>query len=305
MSAILSWKERLIKQIIFIIQFTMILQTVSFGLSCKGGARNNDLLIPLIGPLEEQANSELKPEPESPNGHPLLNDLTVQTTYRTGTPDDQKIEVRFSFQKTPASPWPSIKAYLGRPNVMTLNPNDLSVNNFILEEATPNPFFPDRFIFFSPETSQPYKIIVVVSNPFGKSFKEINSVPPTPPQGPCYGAISAPVAVGNCDQHCIQVTANGNLIEFVAKDTTASIQNYFYLDLTTTTPAGGATPIPYTYIEFGLDDAQIPIASYSTAKKILDTQTYNDACVNVSSYRAIDGNSGFFDNFIEQKIIVP
>ncbi|RHX95512.1 hypothetical protein DLM76_00510 [Leptospira yasudae] len=189
---------------------------------------------------------------------------------------------------------------------MTLGSDGLTVSNFISEESSPNPLFPDRFIFYSPETAQSYKIIVIASNTFGKSAKEINSVPPNPPNGPCFGAVAAPVTIGNCTGHCIQVTLNGNLLEFIAKDTTTSIQDYFYLDLTTSTPSGGNTPIPFTFIEHGLDGNPVPIGSYSIAKQTLNTLTYTDACININSYRILDSTTGgFFDSFKTQKIIVP
>ncbi|RHX79700.1 hypothetical protein [Leptospira yasudae] len=166
----------------------VILLSMSFGLFCAEEAVKTDSFTDLFDLIGGNPISQ----PESKDVSPLiLNDLTVQTTDWSCTQGTQKIEVYFSFRNTPPAPT-SVKGYLGRPGIMTLSTDGLTVDNFILQESTPNSLFPDRFIFYSPETSQSYKIIVTAFNAFGKSTKEINSVPPN---DHCQGTVNTPVTI--------------------------------------------------------------------------------------------------------------
>ncbi|RHX86092.1 hypothetical protein [Leptospira stimsonii] len=263
--------------------------------NCNPGADNKDLTAPLVASQSFFATIP-----------PTLNELKVNTVYQTGFPEDsQKVEISFSFQQTPTKPY-SIKAYIGRPNFIELDADGTTVRNYI-KAIDPSDFFPDRFIWTSPETSASYQIIVVTSNSFGKSTKKINSIAPTPPAGPCNGSIAAPTTIGNCAQHCIEVTMNGNSMEFVAKYTTTSVQDYLYLDFTTENSKGNTGPIPLTFVELGLEEPPVPISAntYSTIKKSFDTQAYTDACVNIASYTFLNSASGSSDSFVTKKITVP
>ncbi|MBM9500272.1 hypothetical protein JWG44_08420 [Leptospira sp. 201903071] len=282
---------------------------------CKAESSNSNfatLIVALLSGNTQTVNSGTGPENDSSNpgespNRPILNDLTVQTNYLNVGDGEQRIQVDVSFQNTPPSPL-TLKAYLGRPSLISLNADGVSVRNYMQEKLNPDSsLFPNRFTFFSPEITQRYKIIIIASNSFGKSSREIISTPPAAPGGPCSGAVNAPTTIGNCAEHCIQVDLNGNTLELTAKDTTTSVQDYFYLDLTTSTPSGGTGPIPFTFIELGLEDPPIPVpvGTHSTPKRILDAQNYDDACVGVSSFRTLDGAGGFSLNYIAKKIIVP
>ncbi|MBM9501058.1 hypothetical protein JWG44_12425 [Leptospira sp. 201903071] len=168
-----------------------------------------------------------------------------------------------------------------------------------------------------------YKVLVIASNAFGRSSKEIVSSPPSPlvgaPPGTpqpspgtppltneCAGAVPAPVTVGNCAGHCIEVSVNGTLLEFTAKETTAAVLDSFYLDVSGSSPLSGAG-ITFDFIHLGKEvglGATVPIGSYSTPKVTLSSQSY--ACIIVSSYRYFDSSPGnFFDSYITKKIILP
>ncbi|MBM9579801.1 hypothetical protein JWG45_21880 [Leptospira sp. 201903070] len=297
-----------------LISYLQILTLLLFATSlqfCKIDSTNSNLAILVVALLAGNSQT-ITSDPadsfipgESPN-RPILKELTVQTAYLNVGSGEQKIQVDVSFENNPPSP--TLKVYLGRPSLMSLNGDGISVRNYMQEKLNPDStLFPNRFSFFSPEITQRYKIIIVASNSFGKSSKEIISIPPTAPGGPCAGALNAPTTIGNCAEHCVQVDLNGNTMELTAKDTTAAVQDYFYLDLTTSTPSGGTGPTPFSYIEFGVEEPPIPVptGTHSTPKKTLDTQTYDNACVVVSSYRVLDGLGGFSDHYLTQKIIVP
>ncbi|TGK24312.1 hypothetical protein EHQ05_15390 [Leptospira yasudae] len=248
-------------------------------------------------------------QPGSPF-RPILNDLTVQTAYVTGAGGDdrQRVTVTFSFQNVPAEPL-TLKAYLGRPNIIALSADGTTVQNYIQERFNPDPMFPNEFTFLSPETTQPYRIFVLASNSFGKSAKSILSTAPTPPAGPCANAVSAPTTIGNCAEHCIQVTTNGNLIEFRGSVTTVNAEEYLYMDLSSSTPSGGTGPFPFSYIElFSAGEPPVSIApgTYTTELHSVNSDTYNEnACIGISSYQVLDGAGGFKDSYLFKKVIIP
>lgn len=248
-------------------------------------------------------------QPESPF-RPILNDLAVQTAYVTGAGGDdrQRVTVTFSFQNVPSGPL-TLKAYLGRPNIIALSADGTTVQNYIQERLNPDPMFPNEFTFLSPETTQPYRIFVLASNSFGKSSKSILSTAPTPPAGPCANAVSAPTTIGNCAEHCIQVTTNGNLIDFRGSVTTVNAEEYLYMDLTSSTPSGGTGPFPFSYIElFSAGEPPVSVApgTYTTELHSVNSDTYNEnACIGISSYQVSDGSGGFKDSYLFKKVIIP
>ncbi|TGL75094.1 hypothetical protein [Leptospira yasudae] len=287
---------------------------------CKppGGSEDlSALLISLAGGSSNKTttkNDDVS-DPENPNPsqspfRPILNDLAVQTAYVTGAGGDdrQRVTVTFSFQNVPPGPL-TLKAYLGRPNVITLSADGTTVQNYIQERLNPDPMFPNEFTFLSPETTQPYRIFVLASNSFGKSAKSILSTAPAPPAGPCANAVSAPTTIGNCAEHCIQVTTNGNLIEFRGSVTTVNAEEYLYMDLSSSTPSGGTGPFPFSYIElFSAGEPPVSIApgTYTTELHSVNSDTYNEnACIGISSYQVLDGAGGFKDSYLFKKVIIP
>ncbi|TGM57873.1 hypothetical protein [Leptospira adleri] len=288
---------------------------VSLSLFCKEGTPNEDL-TKTIGAL---LNGN---DPSVTSDSPILNDLSVNTFNTIG--GDRVIQIGFSFKNKPNSTV-ATKAYIGHPDIMKLSADGLTVKSFIKENLSPDSPFPDRFTFIVSSQILSYKIIVISVNSFGKSTKEIiatASVPvanpgpapnpnnPNPPE--CDGAVSAPTTIGNCSGHCIQVTKNGTVFEFTAKDTISSVKDYFYLGLGLSRPSG--VPILSNFLELGIDIENnqgativlVPASTYSTPKITFDFQNYDTACIEINSYRAFDSDTeGYSDSFVSKKILLP
>ncbi|TGM52833.1 hypothetical protein [Leptospira adleri] len=272
-----------------------------FGCAGSGNELSPALVALLAGGVSPNVNS-VGTDHQSANGGPELNDLTVTTNYVVGSEDSQSIRVKVSLKKQVSYPV-TFKAYLGRPTILRLKPDGISVTTYIDEENTLTGLNQDEFLFLSPETSMSYKIIVIAESERGYSAKEIISNPPPPPAGPCAGAVAAPVVVGNCADHCIEVTRNGTNMGMIARYNNPSDVEYLYLDLSTSSPGGASGPVPFQYIE--QIENVIPAGQYATPNAGFDTNAYTGACVDISSYRVRDGASGFSDSYIVKRIIVP
>lgn len=271
--------------------------------ACTGsGGDLSPALVALLGAgTSANLNSAGASNP-SVSGGPELNDLTVTTNYVVGSEGSQSIRVKVSLKKQVSYPV-TYKAYIGRPTILNLKPDGVSVTTYIGENNTLTGLNLDEFLFVSPETSMSYKIIVIAESERGHSAKEILSTPPPPPAGPCAGAVAAPIVVGNCADHCIEVTMNGINMEMIARYNNPSNAEYLYMDLSTSTPSGASGPIPFLYIE-NIENAS-PAGPYATPNAGFDTNAYTGACIDISSYRVRDGASGFSDSYIVKRIIVP
>ncbi|RHX84809.1 hypothetical protein DLM78_15320 [Leptospira stimsonii] len=296
------------------ILFFLVMSSAFF---CKGESQNDDstkAIGALLGGNDPSIFSE----------SPVLNDLTVNTFITNG--NQRVFQIGFSFKNNPKSSVSS-KAYIGHPEVMKLSADGISVKGYMKENLSPDPLSPDRFTFILPSQTLSYKIIVIAVNPFGKTSKEIItsvSVPiaipnpgstpnpnnPIPPE--CDGAIAAPATIGNCAQHCVQVTTIGTVFEFQAKGTTVSVNDYFYIDVGISRPSG--VGIAYNFLELGLDlensqgttSVLVPAGTYFSPKITYDFLNYDTACVEVNSYRALDAGAGnFSDSFVSKKILLP
>ncbi|AYV55174.1 hypothetical protein [Leptospira kmetyi] len=285
--------------------FSMILL---FG-NCGGASGAGDFssaLIFLLGGGDKSVPTGGSHSPVETSNGPVLNNLNVTTEYRVISGDPyQIVSVKFSLKNQVSFPV-TYKAYLGRPAILQLKPDGVSVTTYITEKLSTEPGSPDTFVFLSPEVSQSYKIIVIAQSQFGNSSKEIISTAPTPPAGVCAGAVSAPVTIGDCSDHCIQVSMNGTNMEFFSRYVNPEPAYYVYLDLNNGTATGGTGPVPFQYIEL-YEDAGNPVApgTYETPKVGFDTGTYNEACIAISSYAVADRASGFSDSYTVKKIIVP
>ncbi|EKO35834.1 putative lipoprotein [Leptospira santarosai str. CBC379] len=271
----------------------LLLQSV---LSCNTTSNEKDLstILLALGVYTHQS------------GSPILNPLITRTSYvNVDGQNKQNIYVDFSFRNVPAAPI-TIRAYLGRPALMVLDSDGETVRNY-LQEMSPDSFTANRFYHYSRELTQSYKIIVVAKNFFGKSSREITSTPSTPLANFCDSTVPSPVTVGNCADHCIQIATNATNLEFVASSTNTSVQDYLYLDFITFTPNGEIDSTPFAFIELGLEEPSVPVAvgTRTTTLRTLNIQTYEHACIEVSSYRVWDGAGGFSDSYVSGKIQVP
>ncbi|MDV6236804.1 hypothetical protein CH379_014340 [Leptospira ellisii] len=242
------------------------------------------------------------PPPDPETSGPQLNDLASQTNYGISSSGDfQSIRITFLLNTVVAYPV-TYKAYLGRPTLMQLNADGVSVSNYLQETSNTEPGSSNRFLFTTPETSQSYKVIVIAQSSFGNSSKEIITTPPTPPVGPCAGAVALPTTIGNCADHCIVATLNGNRIELVSRFANPAMMAYLYLDLTTSYASGGTGPTPFEYVE----QFDAPAGVYE-ARSDFDRGTYPNACFDISSYGVKDDGTpgGFSDHYLFGKIIVP
>ncbi|MCG6192321.1 hypothetical protein LFX25_03590 [Leptospira sp. FAT2] len=290
-------------------RFTFLPLLILFSLSCNEKQSEEDIhsLLPALS----GSTKAIDPTSEITGQGipPILNTPTIETALITvNSVNKQRIYANFTYQNNPTGTV-STRAYLGRPSVISLDADGETVHNSIQEMTlSANPFTPNQFQAHSPELTQSYKIIIVAKNSFGKSSKNILTTPPASQAGPCDDAVSAPVTIGNCNTHCIQVTKNGSFIELAASATLTTVQDYLYLDISTSSPYGGPGPTQFTYIERGIEEPPVPVAvgTYTPPmQQTINTTTYGHACVGVSSYHALDGVGGFTDANLYKKIRVP
>jgi hypothetical protein len=148
--------------------------------------------------------------PVIPPNSILLPSILVKTTLPYTTHPYQAIEVKFENPPN-ISEYTSLIAYLGRPSLITLEPNNFDVSNY-LQVAYYNRDF-HKFLFTTPELTSPFKIIVVGVTASGKGNRIIDTIPPIPIDH-CSGSENIPATFGNCDSFCLKVDLIGNQMEF-------------------------------------------------------------------------------------------
>nr|WP_109022568.1 hypothetical protein [Leptospira kobayashii] len=194
-----------------------------------------------------------------------------------------------------------LDAYIGRPSIISLAPDNYNVINYI--SATFYDTSSQNFLFLTPELNSAYKIIVVGSTADAKGNRSIDTVPPPPPASPCAGSVNAPVTIGNCTNHCLVVDLVGNQMGYIAKTTIGTTtEEYLYLDSSSSTTSGGNGPANLSWME---QFSPIGMGEYQTDQRTFDVTAYSDACVVLSSYLVQDDPTGFRDNYITGKVIVP
>ncbi len=216
---------------------------------------------------------------------PVLNDPVIETA-RSG--DDQRVRVDYTLQN-PVPAHYTIKAYVGRPHIMNFNNGVVSG---AYDSDGLDPF--GSFTFFYPDPGAVLKVIVIAQNAQGMAVKQALTVPPPPPPDPCAGAVAAPTTIGDCNQHCVEVSQAGDTMTVRTKYTTQALTDYLWLDLTTSSPSGFPGPTDFRSIELGLEDppAGIPAGQQILLEEDFDVTNYAPACVAVSSFSLNDDYIG-------------
>lgn len=90
---------------------------------------------------------------------------------------------------------------------------------------------------------------------------------------------------------------------YIAKTTIGTTtEEYLYLDSSSSTTSGGNGPANLSWME---QFSPIGMGEYQTDQRTFDVTAYSDACVVLSSYLVQDDPTGFRDNYITGKVIVP
>ncbi|TGL88768.1 hypothetical protein EHQ68_09025 [Leptospira congkakensis] len=248
---------------------------------------------------------EVTTTPPNPPSIPPNSVTLPQISYENnrsliGGTEYQVIRVKFE-AGSDLSNFTRLNAYIGRPSVIAMAPDNFNVVNYI-SVASYNDSL-NYFLFLTPELNASYKIIVVASNDNAKGHRIIDTVPPPPPPSPCAGSVNAPATIGNCSTHCLMVDLIGNQMQFTAKTNIVSTtEEYLSLDTTSTTPSGGVGPTNWSWVEFF---SPIAAGEYETEIRSFDVTTYNQSCVVLSSFLVLDGPDGFRDSYLSGKINVP
>ncbi|MCW7493540.1 hypothetical protein ND861_12900 [Leptospira sp. 2 VSF19] len=225
-------------------------------------------------------------------------------TYETkrsliGGTEYQVIRVKFQLGAD-LSQFIKLDAYIGRPTIIALAPDNYNVINYI--SATYYNSSSNEFLFLTPELNSSYKIFVVGATTDAKGNRSLDTIPPPPPPSPCQGSVNAPTTIGNCSTHCLVVDLAGNQMSYIAKSNIESNLEYIYLDATSSTPSGGSGPANFSWTEH---ESPIGAGEYQTENRTFDVTTYPHACMIISSYLVKDGPSGFSDHYINGKVNVP
>ncbi|MGE8794773.1 hypothetical protein ACO2KS_14680 [Leptospira terpstrae] len=233
---------------------------------------------------------------------PTISYETKRTLFTSGGIPTEYQVIYIKFQAgADLSAYTRLDAYIGRPNLISLAPDNYNVINYIKVSSYDK--FSGYFLFLTPELNSAYKVIVVGSTAEAKGNRSIDTVPPPPPPSPCVGSVTAPTTIGNCATHCLLVDLVGNQMEYTAKTSIGTTaEEYLYIDSTSSTVSGGTGPANFAFTEHF---SPIGIGTYQTDPRSFDVTTYNNACIVLSSYLVQDGPGGFRDSYLTGKVTVP
>ncbi|PJZ80749.1 hypothetical protein CH359_10265 [Leptospira meyeri] len=206
---------------------------------------------------------------------------------------------QISFQ-LPVHNQTTITAYIGGRN-MALEQDGTVVNATNFRTLTPTNPNGGAFGFnFRIPADKKQKLFLVARNEFGASSKEINFSHIRN----CMGAPIAPITIGNCDQHCFEITNIAGQMEFKSKLKHGEL-TYLEFDFYGVSPKTGAhllIPNSFSYI---WDDPAKPFLQpgVTTVATVLNQDSKDSVCVELQSSIVLEDDNGNLNfDFIHSKI---
>ncbi|MBM9590992.1 hypothetical protein JWG41_11080 [Leptospira sp. 201903075] len=219
-----------------------------FFLKCEGkSAEAQAYLVPILLATDPSTTSQLGNQggsvgtevpitvEDTPEGSPpLLNEITYFTNNANPADDPYSTKGLLQFPKSSVSfqkPVPAnteVTLYFGKKN-MELNPDGTVTNALQSLKRTAANFSGYTYLT---EADKKIKVFVVAKNEFGISTKQLTIGHPRN----CANALKIPATVGDCNDHCFDVTKIGDTIEITAKYNLPVDGTSLYLDLVGASP---------------------------------------------------------------------
>lgn len=230
-------------------------------------------------PQSKVENAPLSEDPSGFHGNILIDHISFQLPVHNQT---------------------TITAYIGKRN-MKLEQDGTVVNATNFKTLTPlNPNGGAFWFNFKFPSDQKQKLILVARNEFGASSKEIDFSH----NRNCIGAPLVPITIGDCDQHCFEITNIAGNLEFRSKLKHGEI-TYIEFDFTGPSPKTGGHLLVPNFFSYLWDDPAFPplqpgITSVVTG---LNQEGKESVCVLLqSNINMEDGNGNFNTEFFHSLI---
>ncbi|MCG6153370.1 hypothetical protein [Leptospira bandrabouensis] len=259
-------------------------------LKCEGTSPDpKTILVPLLVAAEPNTSANLGGNQsgsgtetpigvgEIPASPPLLNEVTYITNPANPADDPYSTKGLLQFQKTSVSfqkPVPAnteINFYFGKNN-MALNPDGTVTNAIETLKRTTSNF--SGFTYLC-DSDKKYKVFVVAKNEFGIATKELR----IGHARKCADAPKTPAFFGDCNDHCIEATKEGDTIELTAKFNLPVQGSSLNLDIIGYSPRS----LPETIAPFADLEIPIPNAGFHTIKTSFNIQNKELLCARVES----------------------
>lgn len=270
-----------------------------FFLKCEGKSTGKEThLVPILLATDPNTTSQLGNQGGSgsagtevpiavddtpPAGSPpLLNEITYFTNDANPADDPYSTKGLLQFQKSSVSfqnPVPAnteVTLYFGKKN-MELNPDGTVTNALQSLKRTAANFSGYTYLT---EADKKIKVFVVAKNEFGISTKQLTIGHPRN----CANALKIPATVGDCNDHCFDVTKIGDTIEITAKYNLPVDGTSLYLDLV------GASPrsLPDTIAKAVSLEIPSPNTGIHTVKTSFNIYEKEYLCTKVTSFLIMD-----------------
>ncbi|TGL52256.1 hypothetical protein EHQ55_04745 [Leptospira meyeri] len=307
-------KSILAKRVFYIVILYFCLFSSLTLVNCKEENSGPNNAIGLLGipegnqtPTSSDANNEggvlppippvvgLPATPGQPLNAPILNLPQTHVDNTTVTEDPSgffgKIFIdHISFQ-LPVHNQTTITAYIGKRN-MKLEQDGTVVNATNFKTLIPaNPNGGAFWFNFKFPSDQKQKLILVARNEFGVSSKEIDFLH----NRNCIGAPLVPITIGDCNQHCFEITNIAGQMEFKSKFKHGEL-TYIEFDFTGLSPkTAGHLLVPNNFSYIWDDPAHPPLQPGITSVATgLNQEGKDSVCVLLQSNISMEDENGTF-----------
>lgn len=266
-----------------------------FLLQCEGkSAEGESHLIPILIAKESVTTSKLGDdqggsggkEPigvdDLPAGIPLLNEITYFTNDANPADDPYSTKGLLQFPKSSVSfqkPVPAnteVILYFGKKN-MELHSDGTVTNALQSIKRTAANFSGHTYLT---DADKKIKVFVVAKNEIGMSTKQLTIGHPRN----CANAVKIPATIGDCNDHCFDVTRLGDTIEITAKYNLTFNGISLHLDLVGVSPRS----LPETIAPTADLEIPTPMIGLHTIKTSFNIHEKDYLCTKVQSLLTLD-----------------
>ncbi|MCG6141621.1 hypothetical protein [Leptospira mtsangambouensis] len=242
--------------------------------------------------------------PGQPLNAPILNHPQTHINNATVSEDPSGFHGNIlidhiSFQ-LPVHNQTTVTAYIGKRNMM-LEQDGTVVNATNFKTLTPlNPNGAAFWFNFKFPSDRKQKLILVARNEFGASSKEIDFSH----NRNCIGAPLVPIIIGDCDQHCFEITNIAGNLEFKSKLKHGEI-TYLEFDFYGLSPKTGGFLMTPGYFSYIWDDPAFPPlqAGVTSVATTLNQEGKDNICLEIQSNIAMeDGNGTLSIDFFHSRV---
>ncbi|TGL45639.1 hypothetical protein [Leptospira perdikensis] len=267
-----------------------------FFLKCEGKSSGKEThLVPILLASDPNTTSQLGNNQggsagtelpiaveDTSAGVPILNEITYITNDANPADDPYSTKGLLQFQKSSVSfqkPVPAnteVSLYFGKKN-MELQPDGTVTNALQSLKRTAANFSGYTYLT---DADKKIKVFVVAKNQFGVSTKQLTIGHPRN----CANALKIPATVGDCNDHCFDITKIGDTVEITAKYNLPIDGTSLYLDLVGSSPRS----LPDNIAKAVNLEIPSPKVGLHTVKTSFNIYEKEYLCTKVISFLTID-----------------